>query len=86
MPYASTHAARQIDPSVFEQGSFRTMSNDLPEGITFIIGKLKDETYTRVQSIRFEASKWTAAEAKSWLKKHNFKTDAFEEASKAKEA
>src|SRR5262245_46512044 len=33
-----------------------------------------------VQSIRFDAGKFTADEARAWLKKHGFKADGFEAA------
>lgn len=44
------------------------------EGIQFVIGRLKGETTTTVQSVLFDKEKWTAARARTWLKDHDFKS------------
>lgn len=77
-PYPNEHAARVKDPGAFQEGSFR--SKALKGGVRIIIGRLKGETTTTTQSYRFAADKYTAAEAKAWLKEHDVKYSAFEAA------
>jgi hypothetical protein len=36
---------------------------------------------SKIQSIRFRASKWSVKEAKDWLRKHKYKWSEFEKAS-----
>lgn len=80
MPYPNQHAARIKSPEAFEEGSFRTKK--ITEGVSIIVGKLKGETKTTAQAYRFEKSKFTAAEAKKWLKENKVKTMSFEPAKK----
>lgn len=69
-PYPNEHAARQNDPSKYD--SFRRVNNKLGSGISVIFG-IKDGK-SEIQSIRFSASKFTPAEARKWLKAHDYKT------------
>ena len=71
MPLAHYHAARQSEPANFVR--FVTKKNQGGSGIDFILGFTKDGQ-SSVQSIRFDKSKFTAHQAKSWLQKHGFKT------------
>lgn len=80
MPYAHEHAARIIEPSKFEQDSFRR--KNIAEGIDIILGKLKGEDTMTVQAYRFNADKFTPEEAKKWLKDHDIKYISFEAAAK----
>lgn len=43
------------------------------KGIQFVIGKLKGQTTTTVQSVLFDIEEWTEKEAKAWLKENDFK-------------
>lgn len=82
-PYPSEHAARVRDPDDFEKDSFRR--KNISEGIDIIIGRLKGETKMTTQAYRFDAEKFTAAQAKKWLKDHDIDYISFEAASKVKE-
>lgn len=61
---------RQRDPEDFEEGSFRTITLSEEEGIKAVIGRLKGETSTTVQSYLFDKEKWTTEEAQAWVEKH----------------
>ena len=78
MPYPNFHAARMRDPGDFEQ--LRTKA--ITDGITIIVGRLKGEKTTTAQAYRFEKDKFTASEAKGWLKDHDLKEMTFEAAKK----
>ena len=69
MPYRNVHAARQKDPSGYER--FATKVDQGGKGIDFIIG-FKKGGGSDVTSIHFDAKKFTAAQAKAWLTKHQF--------------
>lgn len=79
MPYPNEHSARIIEPSKFQQDSFRR--KNIADGIDIIIGRLKGETTTTTQAYRFDKEKFTAAEAKKWLKDHDVDYIEFEAAS-----
>ena len=79
MPYPTEHAARIREPGDFEDNSFRR--KNIETGIDIIIGKLKGKTTTTTQAYRFKKDKFTADEAKKWLKDHNIKYIKFEAAS-----
>jgi hypothetical protein len=79
MPYQNEHAARQQSPSKFD--SFRRSNNKMGSGIHVIFG-IKDGK-SEIQSIRFDASRFTPKEARAWLKEHNFGTALEEAISKA---
>lgn len=63
---------RLRDPADFEADSFRriTLQQKKPQ-VFAIIGKLKGETATSIQALRFPKDDgWTVAEAKKWLADH----------------
>jgi len=72
----------QINPNKFEPNvmkdnhSFSTIWLDKKEGIKVIIGKLKDDSKTSVQSYLFEVKKWKTKEADKWLKLHKEKVNS----------
>ena len=74
MPYPNFHAARVNDPNKYDK--FR--NNKLTDGIQVIYG-IKNKK-SEIQSYRFDKTKYTAAEAKKWLKEHKFKYISFEKA------
>jgi hypothetical protein len=59
------------------------------KGIRALGGKLKGKTGPDdpvvIQALRFDASKWTEAEARKWLKEHGYKPILFEPASEKAE-
>ena len=77
MPYPNEHAARQNDPGKYVR--VRRENDKLGSGIHVIWG-VKDDGKTEVQALRFDASKFTADEAREWLEEHEYNT-ALEEAS-----
>ena len=44
------------------------------QGIQFIIGRLKGETGTTIQSVLFDSSTWGEDEAREWLSEHDLKS------------
>jgi hypothetical protein len=87
MPYPNQHAARMRNPGDFQADSFR--SKEMAPGVTMVMGKLKGEDTMTGQAMRFDKDKFTAAEAKTWMKEHKQKYMSFEAATgeeKAKEA
>lgn len=78
-PYPNEHSARIHSPDKYIR--FRRQNNKLGEGIHVIFGITADEK-TEIQSIRFSASKFSVAEAKTWLKEHDFRPISFEPAIK----
>jgi len=72
-PYPHEHAARQLPPDIFD--SFRRVNNMFGDGIDVIFGRLKESRKWAIQSIRFDATKWTVEAAKKWLKDHGYKDD-----------
>jgi hypothetical protein len=91
-PYSNEHAARIIDPSKFEQDSFRRVNNknsdsfkNLPDGVSVIIGKLKGGSNTTIQAYRFDVDSFTVAEAKKWLKDNDVSFKDFEPAAEKAE-
>lgn len=78
MPYLNEHSARVRNPGEFKEESFRR--KEIAPGISIIIGRLKGETTATTQAYRFDRTKFTASEAKEWLKEHDVKYTLFEEA------
>ena len=78
VPYPNEHAARQGDPASYARFAGRKNDAGGP-GIDFIFGVRKDGK-TEVQSIRFNAQKYSPEQAKKWLADHNFSSAEFEPA------
>ena len=92
-PYPNEHAARLRDPALFDPDSWgRTNGGTLygtikvPVTIAIIWGKYKTANKASdppiPQTLRFNKEKWTAEEAKAWLKENKVKYIAFEAAAK----
>jgi len=77
MPYPGEHAAIINDPDKYVE--FRRENDKFGEGIHVIWG-IKEDGSAEVQSIRFDADKFTVEEAKRWLEEHDFKPIEFEPA------
>jgi HK97 family phage major capsid protein len=76
-PYPNEHAARLIDPAEFDR--FRRENDAGGDGVDFIYG-IKDDDPVRLQSIRFDAARFSPSEARGWLSDHNHEAILFEEA------
>jgi hypothetical protein len=97
-PYPNEHAARVLPPTAIRPDTYR--SKTIKAGVRIIIGKLKrlplrkpkSGTGSRVrdpmviQAFRFSNALWTAAQARTWLTKHNVKTTLFEPATASRQA
>jgi cation transport regulator ChaB len=62
---------RQIEPTKFEEKSFRTVIISPSLKIKAIVGKIKGEKNTTIQSYLFAKEKWTDKTAKEWLTEHS---------------
>jgi len=77
--FPSEHAARQAEPSEFK--SFRRQHpKGMDAGVDVVFG-IRPDGSSEIQSVRFDASKFSPAKAKAWLGEHNFKSGAFEASS-----
>lgn len=77
MPYPNEHAARLHYPDKYD--SFRRDNDAGGPGIDFIYGILAAGG-TELQAIRFDKDRYSPAEARSWLREHDFSAILFEEA------
>ncbi len=59
---------RLRDPDDFEPDSYFRKSAG--EGVSLVIGRLRDTETTEVQAIRFDKSKFSAQQAAEWWDKH----------------
>ena len=72
---------RQIDPSKFEEDSFRIIVLSESKGIKAVIGRIKGEKKTSIQSYLFDKEIFSEDEANKWVTKHGGKVQAFLELS-----
>jgi len=77
MPYPNEHSARIESPSKYVR--FSRENDKFGDGIHAIWGITREEK-TELQAIRFDADKYTVAEAKKWLADHKIKYIRFEPA------
>ena len=86
MPYANQHAARIRSPAGYER--FTQTNDKFGPGIHAIWGVniVKGKEVLELQAIRFDAAKFTPAEAKAWLSEHKHSPMTFEPASEEKAA
>jgi HK97 family phage major capsid protein/HK97 family phage prohead protease len=80
-PYPNEHAARLTDPDQYD--SIRRVNDEFGAGIDAIYG-IKEGT-SELQAIRFDADRFTPAEAREWLNDHDFDPMMFEEATGERE-
>lgn len=90
-PYPNEHAARIKDPSKFDKirrtkGGIIYGKVKIPSDVSVLWGHIKEgkEKAWEPQSIRFPKDKYSAAEAKKWLKDNKIKYQQFEQASDKK--
>ena len=82
-PYPGEHAARQADPSDFARFRRKTIA----PGVALIYGRRSGAgAGWEVQSVRLSAERYTAAEAREWLREHDFGASDFEPAEDRAEA
>ena len=77
-PYPNEHAARLRDPGQYDR--FRRRNDAAGKGVDFIFGIKEGESGAELQAIRFKLSEFTAAEARAWLREHDYEPLEFEEA------
>jgi hypothetical protein len=77
MPYPNEHAARLNEPGKYK--SFARQNDKGGAGVDFIFGVLPNGK-SEIQAVRFDKEKFTADEARKWIKDHDMKTIEFEEA------
>jgi hypothetical protein len=68
---ADTIRIRREDPDDFIKGSFRTITLDKTKNIKAVIGKLKGETTTTIQTIIFPKDAFDTKSAQAWVEEHN---------------
>ena len=73
MPYPNEHAARQMDPGMFEKMR-RGPIPGAPAGIEAIFGIREDGT-SAIQSVRANSSEFTAEQFREWLNENELKAD-----------
>ena len=70
---------RVKEPSLFEEGSFRT--KEITDGVSIIVGNLKGQNNTTVQSYRFDKGRFKDKESvKKWLKENKVKAEVEDKA------
>lgn len=79
-PYTNEHAARMVDPDTLRDGKEDYGSKDIGPGIRIIEGRKKSNGDWVTQAYRFDARKFTADQARAWLKRHGKKPILFEPA------
>jgi len=78
MPYPNEHAFRINDPDKYRR--IRRENDKFGQGIHVIFG-ITNDGKAEVQAIRFDADKFTFADAEDWIKKHNYEPIEKERAS-----
>ncbi|MCK9598398.1 MAG: hypothetical protein WC583_02830 [Candidatus Omnitrophota bacterium] len=68
MPYPNEHSCRIRQPGEFEPKSFRRVTSGR---VSLIIGKLKGQTATTTQAIRYPKDAWTEAAARKDCASHD---------------
>ena len=79
-PYPNEHAARINDPEKYE--TFRREANAGGDGIDFIYGIFEEngQRLSEVQSVRFDADRYTMQQSMEWLMENQMEPIKFEEA------
>lgn len=95
MPFPNEHSARLLSPGISHirvrrtkgSGEGKVQGVKIPVSISVIwyIVKSEGKEIPRAQALRFPKNKFTAAQAKSWLKEHKIKYISFEAAKKTDE-
>ena len=80
-PYPNEHAARITEPDQYD--SFARDVEAGGDGIDFIYGI--NDNGSEIQSIRFDADRYSEAEAQEWLREHDFEPIKFEPAAEGRQ-
>ena len=80
-PYPNEHAARITEPDQYD--SFARHVEGGGDGIDFIYGI--NDNGSEIQSIRFDADRYSEAEAQEWLREHDFEPIKFEPAAEGRQ-
>lgn len=80
-PYPNEHAARITEPDQYD--SFARDVEAGGDGIDFIYGI--NDNDSEIQSIRFDADRYSEAEAREWLREHDFEPIKFEPAAEGRQ-
>jgi len=83
-PFPNEHAARLKAPGAYKR--FRRENDKFAKGIHAIWGVRKDDNKVELQAIRFDKTKFSVAQARAWLKDHDYKPILFEPASEGDSA
>lgn len=80
MPFPNEHSARLISPGRFTD--FRRSNDQFATGIDAIFGIRMEagERVSELQAIRFDKDRFTVAQARAWLRDHDFDPIEFEPA------
>ena len=73
MPYPNEHAARQMDPGMFEKMR-RGPIPGAPAGIDAIFG-IREDGPSAIQAVRANSSEFTAEQFREWLNENELKAD-----------
>lgn len=68
MPYRAEHSCRLRSPDDFQERRFRRMKSGKA---VLIIGRLKGETKSTAQAMRFPTKDWSVAEARASCRRHH---------------
>jgi HK97 family phage major capsid protein/HK97 family phage prohead protease len=80
-PYPNEHSARITEPDQYD--SFARDVEAGGDGIDFIYGI--NDNDSEIQSIRFDADRYSEAEAQEWLREHDFEPIKFEPAAEGRQ-
>jgi hypothetical protein len=78
-PFPNEHACRLEDPDKYIR--FRRENDKFKKGIHAIWGVQGGDKPVELQALRFDKEKFTASDARAWLKEHEYKCTLFEPAS-----
>jgi hypothetical protein len=70
MPFQNFHSCRLLEPSLFKDGSIRTLHTK-QEGLTLLVGKLKSNGKSDTESFRYDKKVWTESKAKTHCASHS---------------
>lgn len=84
MPYPNEHSARLKTPGAYKR--FRRENDKFGKGIHAIWGVRKDNNKVELQAIRFDKTKFSATQARKWMKDHDYSPISFEPATGSSEA
>lgn len=80
-PYPNEHAARIKEPGQYDEFARDVEAGG--DGIDFIYGI--NDNDSEIQSIRFDADRYSEAEAREWLREHDFDPIKFEPAAEGRQ-